>query len=73
MLGKEERDGGVYLVKVSYQLPKQGLDQLQVLHDEDLVCRQGRPLPAGDGLMELERKYGDFEAGQALAQRPRSG
>ena len=36
VLGKEERMEGVYLVKVSYQLHfKQGLDQLQVLHDED--------------------------------------
>jgi len=38
ILGKEERMEGVYLIKVSYQLHfKLGLDQLQVLHDEDLV------------------------------------
>ncbi|MGC8068899.1 hypothetical protein, partial [Salmonella enterica] len=38
ILDKEERMEGVYLVKVSYQLHfKQGMEQLQVLHDEDLV------------------------------------
>ena len=35
ILDKEERMEGVYLVKVSYQLHfKQGMEQLQVLHDE---------------------------------------
>ncbi|KLV40620.1 hypothetical protein SH16_02768 [Aeromonas caviae] len=69
VLGKEERMEGVYLVKVSYQLHfKQGLDQLQVLHDEDLVYDRVGPFQQEMGLMELERKYGDFEAGQALAQ-----
>jgi len=46
ILGKEERMEGVYLVKVSYQLPFQ----------QEM------------GLMELERKYGEFEAGQVLPQ-----
>lgn len=69
VLGKEERMEGVYLVRVSYRLHfKQGLDQLQVLHDEDLVYDRVGPFQQEMGLMELERKYGDFEAGQVLAQ-----
>lgn len=69
ILGKEERMEGVYLVKVSYQLHfKQGLDQLQVLHDEDLVYDRVGPFQQEMGLMELERKYGEFEAGQVLPQ-----
>ena len=60
---------GVYLVTVSYRLHfKQGLDQLQVLHDEDLVYDRVGPFQQEMALMELERKYGEFEAGQALAQ-----
>lgn len=70
ILDKEERMEGVYLVKVSYQLHfKQGLEQLQVLHDEDLVYDRVGPFQQEMGLMELERKYGEFEAGQALAQQ----
>ena len=69
VLGKEERMEGVYLVKVSYRLHfKQGLDQLQVLHDEDLVYDRVGPFQQEMALMELERKYGEFEAGQTLAQ-----
>ncbi|ENC6435548.1 hypothetical protein [Aeromonas veronii] len=69
ILGKEERMEGVYLVKVSYQLHfKQGLDQLQVLHDEDLIYDRVGPFQQEMGLMELERKYGEFEAGQVLPQ-----
>lgn len=69
VLGKEERMEGVYLVKVSYRLHfKQGLDQLQILHDEDLVYDRVGPFQQEMGLMELERKYGEFEAGQSLAQ-----
>ncbi|ABO91470.1 hypothetical protein WH06_18540 [Aeromonas salmonicida subsp. salmonicida] len=69
ILGKEERMEGVYLIKVSYQLHfKLGLDQLQVLHDEDLVYDRVGPFQQEMGLMELERKYGDFEAGQVLQQ-----
>lgn len=70
ILGKEERMEGVYLVKVSYRLHfKQGLDQLQVLHDEDLVYDRVGPFQQEMGLMELERKYGEFEAGQVLPQQ----
>ena len=70
VLGKEERMEGVYLVKVSYRLHfKQGLDQLQVLHDEDLVYDRVGPFQQEMGLMELERKYGEFEAGQVLPQQ----
>ena len=47
---------------------KEAVDQLQVLHDEDLVYDRVGPFQQEMGLMELERKYGDFEAGQALAQ-----
>ena len=66
---KEERMEGVYLVKVSYQLHfKQGIDQLQVLHDEDLIYDRVGPFQQEMGLMELERKYGAFEAGQVLPQ-----
>ncbi|MGY4107975.1 hypothetical protein [Aeromonas encheleia] len=69
VLGKEERMEGVYLVKVSYQVRfKQGLDQLQILHDEDLVYDRVGPFQQEMALMELERKYGEFEAGQALPQ-----
>lgn len=69
VLGKEERMDGVYLVKVSYQVRfKQGLDQLQILHDEDLVYDRVGPFQQEMALMELERKYGEFEAGQALPQ-----
>ncbi|VXA77327.1 MULTISPECIES: hypothetical protein [Aeromonas] len=69
ILGKEERMEGVYLIKVSYQLYfKLGLDQLQVLHDEDLVYDRVGPFQQEMRLMELERKYGDFEAGQVLQQ-----
>jgi hypothetical protein len=70
ILDKEERMEGVYLVKVSYQLHfKQGLDQLQVLHDEDLVYDRAGPFQQEMGLMELERKYGEFEASQVLPQQ----
>ncbi|WP_421202534.1 hypothetical protein [Aeromonas enteropelogenes] len=70
ILDKEERMEGVYLVKVSYQLHfKLGLAQLQVLHDEDLVYDKVGPFQQEMGLMELERKYGDFEAGQVLPQQ----
>lgn len=70
ILDKEERMEDVYLVKVSYQLHfKQGLAQLQVLHDEDLVYDKVGPFQQEMGLMELERKYGDFEAGQVLPQQ----
>ncbi|WP_421190793.1 hypothetical protein [Aeromonas enteropelogenes] len=70
ILDKEERMEGVYLVKVSYQLHfKQGLAQLQVLHDEDLVYDKVGPFQQEMGLMELERKYGDFEAGQVRPQQ----
>ncbi|ATU99172.1 hypothetical protein [Aeromonas salmonicida] len=70
ILGKEERMEGVYLIKVSYQLHfKLGLDQLQVLHDEDLVYDRVGPFQQEMALMELERKYGDFEAGQVLQQQ----
>ena len=69
VLDKEERMEGVYLVTVSYRIHfKQGLDQLQVLHDEDLVYDRVGPFQQEMALMELERKYGEFEAGQALAQ-----
>lgn len=69
VLDKEERMEGVYLVTVSYRIHfKQGLDQLQVLHDEDLVYDRVGPFQQKMALMELERKYGEFEAGQALAQ-----
>jgi hypothetical protein len=69
VLGKEERMDGVYLVKVSYQVRfKQGLDQLQILHDEDLVYDRVGPFQQEMALMELERKYGEFEAGQSLPQ-----
>lgn len=69
VLDKEERMEGVYLVKVSYRLHfKQGLDQLQILQDEDLIYDRAGPFQQEMGLMELERKYGEFEAGQALAQ-----
>lgn len=69
ILGKEERMEGVYLIKVSYQLHfKLGLDQLQVLHDEDLVYDRVGPFQQEMRLMELERKYGEFEAGQVLQQ-----
>lgn len=69
VLGKEERMEGVYLVKVGYQLHfKQSLDQLQILQDEDLIYDRVGPFQQEMGLMELERKYGEFEAGQALAQ-----
>ena len=69
ILDKEERMEGVYLVKVSYQLHfKQGIDQLQVLHDEDLVYDRVGPFQQEMGLMELERKYGEFEAGQVRTE-----
>ncbi|MEG0007768.1 hypothetical protein ACW5XF_19460 [Aeromonas lusitana] len=69
VLGKDERMEGVYLVKVGYQLHfKQGLEQLQILQDEDLVYDRVGPFQQEMGLMELERKYGEFEAGQVLAQ-----
>ena len=60
VLDKEERMEGVYLVRVSYRLHfKQGLDQLQVLHDEDLVYDRVGPFQQEMALMELERKNGD--------------
>ena len=70
VLDQSEPQDGVYLIKVSYQLHfKQGLDQLQVLQDEDLVYDKVGPYQQEMALMELERKYGDFEAGQVVAQQ----
>lgn len=69
VLGKEERMEGVYLVKVGYQLHfKQGLEQLQILQDEDLIYDRVGPFQQEMNLMELDRKYGEFEAGQVLPQ-----
>jgi hypothetical protein len=69
VIGKEERMEDVYLIKVGYQLHfKQGLEQLQILQDEDLIYDRVGPFQQEMGLMELERKYGEFEAGQTLAQ-----
>ncbi|UBO73454.1 hypothetical protein [Aeromonas rivuli] len=70
VLDQSETQDGVYLIKVSYQLHfKQGLDQLQVLQDEDLVYDRVGPYQQEMALMELERKYGNFEAGQVVAQQ----
>ncbi len=72
ILGKEERMEGVYLVKVSYQLHfKQGLDQLQVLHDEDSGLRPGRPLPAGDGADGARAQIWRVRGGPGAATRGR--
>ncbi|MGY3944990.1 hypothetical protein [Aeromonas tecta] len=69
VIGKEERMEGVYLIKVGYQLHfKQGLEQLQILHDEDLIYDRVGPFQQEMGLMELERKYGEFDEGQILPQ-----
>ncbi|MGL5030219.1 MAG: hypothetical protein ACRDBT_00580 [Aeromonas sp.] len=69
ILDEEERKEGVYVVKVSYQLRfKQGFEQLQALHSEDLVYDRVGPFQQQMGLMELEHKYGEFKAGQAIPQ-----
>jgi hypothetical protein len=40
-----------------------------VLQDEDLVYDKVGPYQQEMALMELERKYGDFEAGHVVAQQ----
>ena len=70
VLDKTQREEGVYLVSVRYRIHfKQGLAELRVLQDEDLIYDRAGPFQQEMGLMELERKYGEFEAGQALAQQ----
>ncbi|MGE6108397.1 hypothetical protein [Aeromonas sobria] len=70
VLDQAQREEGVYLVSVSYRIHfKQGLAELRVLQDEDLVYDRAGPFQQELGLMELERKYGEFEAGQVLARQ----
>jgi hypothetical protein len=69
ILDKEERMEGL---SGQGELPaplQAGMEQLQVLHDEDLVYDRVGPFQQEMGLMELERKYGEFEAGQVLPQQ----
>lgn len=59
----------VYRVKVAYQLVfKQSYEQLEALAKDDLTYNKSGPFQQQLSLMELERRYGQFEPGQQVAQ-----
>ncbi|PJG59668.1 hypothetical protein [Aeromonas cavernicola] len=70
VLATEQPIEGAYLIKIGYQLHfNLGLTQLQALQHEDLTYDQQGPFQQALDLMDLDHKYGEFTAGQVLAQQ----